>query len=305
MPTQEQVQAEERRNLMELMDGDNFRIPRREVDENIVIGTWNIQNLNERKEDRALQYMADIIERFDICAIQEVKTNLRGLSTIQEKLPGHYKVMVTDPTGNYERFAFIYDERTIEFTGLACELGLEQSTSQRRFQFQRMPYCASFRAGRFDFVIVTTHVFYSGDDTSLREQEIRLLAEHVVKRSKLPRRDDDKVFDRDFFVVGDFNIVEEGDEFFDALVNQGFEMPDNMNTLHTIFGQDATYDKIAWVPRDGFESGQCNVVPFNQVVYQQTGEDRGEQTISDHLPLWAEFRVNKLTQELDQIINPP
>jgi len=25
---------------------------------------------------------------------------------------------------------------------------------------------------------------------------------------------------------------------------------------------------------------------------------------SDHLSLWAEFQINKLTQELDQIINP-
>ena len=30
----------------------------------------------------------------------------------------------------------------------------------------------------------------------------------------------------------------------------------------------------------------------------------GNAEISDHLPLWAEFEINSLTQELDQILNP-
>ena len=29
----------------------------------------------------------------------------------------------------------------------------------------------------------------------------------------------------------------------------------------------------------------------------------GKKQISDHLPVWAEFQTNKLSQELDQIIN--
>jgi hypothetical protein len=35
----------------------------------------------------------------------------------------------------------------------------------------------------------------------------------------------------------------------------------------------------------------------------KTPKERGKK-ISDHLPLWTEFQINKLTQELDQIINP-
>lgn len=27
--------------------------------------------------------------------------------------------------------------------------------------------------------------------------------------------------------------------------------------------------------------------------------------INDHLPLWTEFKINELTQQLDQIINNP
>ena len=56
---------------MKLMDKGDYKVPRRELDENIIIATWNIENLGERHTPRALQYMADIIERFDIVAIQE------------------------------------------------------------------------------------------------------------------------------------------------------------------------------------------------------------------------------------------
>ena len=38
------------------------------------------------------------------------------------------------------------------------------------------------------------------------------------------------------------------------------------------------------------------------VVYQDTTPKGGNKEISDHLPLWAEFKINKLTQELDHII---
>lgn len=34
-----------------------------------------------------------------------------------------------------------------------------------------------------------------------------------------------------------------------------------------------------------------------------TDPNGGKKKISDHLPLWAEFHINSLNQELDQIIN--
>ena len=102
--------AEERQALMKLMDEGPYLIPKRQIDENILIATWNIQHFSGKKSRRAIQYIADICERFDIIALQEVKTDLRGLSKLQELLPGNYKILVSDPTGNYERFAFLYDK---------------------------------------------------------------------------------------------------------------------------------------------------------------------------------------------------
>ena len=304
MPELDSVIANERKELMRLMEKGSFRIPKRQVDENILVATWNIQNFSNRKSLRAIQYMADICERFDIIALQEVKTDLRGLSRLQELLPGNYKILVSDPTGNNERFAFLYDKRTVFSTGLVCEIGFKvPAKTHQGYQLHRMPYCASFRAGRFDFVIASAHIYYgkTAKERLQRKEEIRMLVEFIDKRSKT---EGTKVFDRDFFVVGDFNIEEAGDQFFEALKSKGFKMPPKLRNLKTNFLQNATYDKICWMDRPSFSfTGKANVVPFGQVLFQERTPKGGKKEISDHLPLWAEFQIKKLTQELDQIIN--
>ena len=299
-PTDTVLEAQERLDLMHLMNTGDYRIPNRCLDENLLLATWNIQQFSEKKSWRALKYMADIIERFDLVAIQEIKSDLRGLAKLQSILPGRYRLLVSDVTGNTERFAFIYDTRTIESTGLAADVGLNIDTvTHEGFQIHRMPYCASFRAGRFDFTCVSVHIFES--KTDFREREIDVLAAHL---KKLSEKQQSKVVDRDFFVVGDFNIKKEGDRFFDALVDHGFQMPERMNSLTTNFKRTGTYDKIAWVDRPDFRfSGQMNVVPYYKVVYQDKDPIGGKKEISDHLPLWAEFHINELTQQLEQIIN--
>lgn len=302
MPDDKKIIAQERLALMHLMDND-YKIPKREVDENIIIATWNIQQFTNNKSARAIQYIADIIERFDIIALQEIKTDLRGLSTLLEILPGNYKFLVSDPTGNNERFAFIYDTRTVINTGLVCEIGFDVPASTHTgYQLHRMPYCASFKAGRFDFIIVNVHIYYgkSKVQKAQREKEISKLAEFVNKHSKV---ETSKVFDRDFFVLGDFNIESAGDQFFNALKSYKFKTPHQLDSLTTNFERTKTYDKISWVPRKDFIfSGNCNIVPFYQVLFQDMNPKGGRKQISDHLPLWAEFKINELTQELSQII---
>lgn len=304
MPSEAQIIANERKELMNLMDKGSFKVPSRKVNENLIIASWNIQHFSNKKTNRAIQYIADICERFDIIALQEVKTDLRGLSRLQRLLPGNYKILVSDPTGNDERFAFLYDKRTVIPTGLACEIGFPVSgKTHTGYQLHRMPYCASFRAGRFDFVIVNVHIYYgeSGEE-NLREQEIEKLVDHIHKRSKTERS---KVFDRDFFILGDFNIEKYGDRFFNALKKKGFELPPNSNTLKTNFLRTKTFDKIAWTKRKSFSfTGRCKVVPFGDVFFQEKNPKGGRKQISDHFPIWAEFTINKLSQELDQIINP-
>jgi len=301
VPRDTRREAEERLALKKVMDVGEYKVPKRELDENLVVATWNIQHFGARHPWRAIKYIADIVERFDIVALQELKADLTGLARLQEILPGDYRVILSDATGNSERFAFIYDRRTVVPTGLVAEIVLPLDTKTHQgFQIHRTPYCASFRAGRFDFTIVSVHIFQT--DTKIREKEIQLLADQIRELSK---KEQTKVVDRDFFVMGDFNIDKAGDKFFKALKKEGFKMPPGMDALTTNFGRSKTFDKIAWVPRPDFHfGGHMNVVPFYKAVYQARGEKKGEKEISDHLPLWAEFRIDEFQQQLDQVINP-
>jgi hypothetical protein len=167
-----------------------------------------------------------------------------------------------------------------------------------------MPYCASLRAGRFDFVIATAHIYYGKTkaERDQRREEIQKLVDFIHRRTKTAKG---KVFDRDFFIVGDLNIEGAGDPFFDALVSRGFAMPDGMNSLKTNFSRTKTYDKIAWVNRSQFRpTGAHNAVPFYKAVFQDKTPKGGQAEINDHLPVWAEFKIDSLSQELDQILNP-
>lgn len=307
MPTDQQIIALERKALMRLLN----EVPLRSVDENVLIASWNIAQFSDKKKGRALQYIADICERFDIVAIQEVKTNLQGLARLQKLLPGHYQILVSDPTGNNERLAFLYDKRTVISTGLVCEIAFNGPiASPNVFQFQRSPYCASFRAGRFDFTLVSVHIAEGSKQQAvglnLREKEIGDLVGFIKREARRARN---SVFDPDFFLVGDFNIQADGDRFFRALTGgeePKFVMPPGMNTLGTNFDQSNTYDKIAWIPSDEFEfTGRFGVIPFGDVLYKEPGQPAkaARKEVSDHLPLWAEFRVTELEHELDQIIN--
>ena len=303
MPSEAVKVAQERQALMDLMDTAPYKIPKRMIDENLLLATWNIQSFTNKKTERALQYIADICERFDIIALQELKTDLRGIERLRQLLPGNYRLLVTDPTGNYERMGFLYDKRTVFPTGLTAEIGFTVPASTHTgYQLHRMPFCVSFRAGRFDFIVVNVHIYCgsSSAEKKRRKEEIQKLVDFIDYRS---RRDSSKVFDKDFVVVGDFNVESLGDEFFDALQSKRFIMPAQMGSLFTNFSRNKTFDKIAWVDRPSFFfTGECNVVPFSDVLFQDKSPKGGKAQISDHLPLWAEFQINELTQELDQIV---
>ena len=303
MPVSDVTIAQERKRLMALMDEEPYKIPSRRVDENLLIATWNIQQFSNRHSDRALQYISDICERFDIIALQEVKTDLRGLERLQNMLPGAYRILVSDPTGNSERFAFLYDKRTVIPTGLVCEIGFNVSAKTHSgYQLHRMPYCASFRAGRFDFAIASAHIYFGQTKAqrTQRAKEIGELAKFVAKRARM---EGNKVFDRDFFVVGDFNIEEEGDEFFQALAAEKFVMTDKLKSLKTNYNRTRTFDKIVWRNRKSFSpTGQMNVVPFGEVLFKEKGRNGAKKEISDHLPLWVELEVDFSAEYLEHLL---
>jgi hypothetical protein len=75
----------------------------------LVIGSWNIRAFDDGtpRRDESYHYIAEIIDKFDICAVQEVKTDLDPLRRLVRLLGPNWDWFVTDVTegdpGNTER----------------------------------------------------------------------------------------------------------------------------------------------------------------------------------------------------------
>jgi hypothetical protein len=98
-------------------------------DNQLLLATWNIQHFGSTKRyDESLWYLAEILSRFDLIAIQEVKQSLRDLELVTQLLGPWWKYIVSDVTagdpGNEERLAYLFDNRRVRFAGLAGEIVL-------------------------------------------------------------------------------------------------------------------------------------------------------------------------------------
>lgn len=137
---------------------------KRAVDRNLLIATWNIRAFGGltptwRSDDddspkrnwRGLHAIAEIVSRFDVVAIQEVRRDLTALRTLVATLGSNWSFLVTDITrgtkGNVERMGFVFDTARVQLSGLAGELAapddeevLAELSPERPFrQFARTP----------------------------------------------------------------------------------------------------------------------------------------------------------------------
>ncbi|MGE0785682.1 MAG: endonuclease/exonuclease/phosphatase family protein [Sandaracinaceae bacterium] len=98
------------------------------------IATWNVRELATRNKygrrlPDAYWYIAEIVSRFDVVALQEVRGDLDALRRVLSHLGDGWDFLATDVTegapGNGERMVFVFDRRRVAFGGVAGELTLK------------------------------------------------------------------------------------------------------------------------------------------------------------------------------------
>ena len=282
---------------------------------NLVIGSWNIRAFDEGtpRRDESYHYIAEIIDHFDICAVQEVKKDLGPLKRLVNLLGPNWEYFVTDVTegdlGNRERQAFLYNKNKISFRNLVGEIVLGEDALIENRQISRTPFFASFQAGWFKFTLCSVHIVF-GEDTTLRTKEISALAERLVRRAK----DEGEVY----VLLGDMNIEKRGDSIFKGLSDHGLYVP---LFGATNLGGTKYYDQIAFTSEDvrtnfvasGAVDWRRDIFGDQDKSYYQTliqGErkkagkkpygnwDSAYQNyfasfeMSDHLPIWVEIKTD-------------
>lgn len=317
-------------------------IPRRTFQDTLMLATWNIREFDSPKYGERVPesyyYIAEIIERFDLVAVQEVNKNLKALYRLCELLAEGWKYLVTDTTegtkGNSERMAFLYDSRKIRFGGLASQLVLPPLVTKNKetgkmdehpvTQIARTPLMAGFSSGWTDFILTTVHIIYGEDDANdpVRVEEIRQVAELLKKRTE-----DEDAWARNLILLGDFNIYAPEDQTMQALKKAGFIIPPELQKLPSNAPQTKFYDQIAFRVRPGKleTTKQAGVLNFYETVFREKVDEAvyepmmgvGYQKqptparkssyykewrtfqMSDHLPMWVELKINHSQEYLE------
>jgi endonuclease/exonuclease/phosphatase family metal-dependent hydrolase len=305
--------------LRRRLDGGN--VPPRRTDHNFILGTWNIRSLGGYYEDwgenpgspkrnlRGLALIAEVIRRFDVVAIQEVKRETTALRRLADDFLGpHWRVMMSDVTagdaGNTERSAYLYDTRRVTPSGLAGEIVLPPTANgDPQEQFDRTPYLVGFMAGDERFALLTAHIRYK--DISDRVPELRKLA-HYTAREIRDRSRDANAEETNLIVLGDFNTDRNTTtDLFEVFLERGLWVPHELRNLKTTYGQEAKhYDQIAWF-RDDMTlepTGRAGVVDFAGAVFQELTDRQMTYRVSDHFPLWCEFSTDRSAAALADVL---
>ncbi len=283
-------------------------IPSSKIDESLNIATWNIREFGKKpRGEAAIHYIAEILGQFDLISVVELRDDLTDLGRALAILGPYWRVvysdMIPDGGGNRERLAFVFDKRAVVFTGFAAEANPPRTKQGQEYLSQvtwwRSPYMASFRSGNFDFVVLTAHIRW-GDSAKSRVKELQLLADWVAAK-----RDEKTCEDKDMLVMGDFNIPSDDDDLFKAVTSRGLAIPTALRGL--AFGTDLDkgkrYDQILHFPvyPESFTNAG-GILDFyagdSQPLFPGMNKLDFTFQLSDHLPLWVEFALDRSTEQL-------
>lgn len=310
-------------------------VPPRTIEETLLLATWNIREFGRNlmygaRLPESLYYIAEIINHFDLVAVQEIKENLADLKQLMQILGNWWTYMVTDVVagkrGNTERIAFLYDTRKVRFDHMAGEVNLPEKENVS-WQLARTPYFCSFRTGWRRFSLCSVHIYY-GESKSIdarRLEEIERLAEFLACKSNR-RQKDDNGEPESIILLGDFNIFTPEDATFQALIKHGFVVPEIGKTN---LGQDKYFDQIAFhdprgllwprkrnlpvkrMPRKGIfrfldsvfrdKDSESYEPEMKRTCGEKFAKTKDKKAffkkwrtfqMSDHFPLWVELRID-------------
>ena len=317
-------------NLIALRKHLKKEIPRRTVNDTLLLATWNIRDFDSNKFKHGPRiresyfYIAEIISAFDIIALQEINKNLKAIRRVMDILGSNWQYITTDVTegrsGNKERMTFVYDRNKVSFQNIAGEIVLpETKLIAGKRQFARTPYLVAFQSGWFKFMLCTIHIYYggkAGEKFERRVKEIKQISKFISKRA------DDKEYN--YVLLGDFNIVTPDCDTMYALKGSGFKIPNELKHPTNI-AENMFYDQIAFKTRPGelrlggsdknagvfryyksvFKNDEYNVYRkyMDSTKLTSAGKDKSKKVkyytntwrtfqMSDHYPLWVELKID-------------
>jgi deoxyribonuclease-1-like protein len=260
------------------------------------IGSFNMLHVGERK-DKDYERLARIVAQFDLCGVLELE-NEQALRDLTAALGAGFSHVISDREagdperpGTFEFYGFVF--RSSKVTPLDSPTGFFEDTDST---FSREPYFTSFRAGHFDFTMLLLHAESPGNTSSLTSE-----LEHLPNVFQFVQDLDPN--ENDVLIAGDFNrspSTKSGGATpawrpFLAVPQMDCVIPDealtSLSSNPTGFANH--YDEICLV-RDATRefSGAGGAFDFVAAMFEGRNTP-AKKFVSDHLPVWAEFRTDQ------------
>ncbi len=276
----------------------------------VIIATWNIANFGvQKREAEHYQIIANMLQWFDVVALQEVNDNLTGLRALQQHLPKNYAAIFSDASGNNERMCFLYDTKKIQLMEKVGEIAIPAEdledinlpNIESPFEgFSRSPFIATFKANNVIFALINAHSYF-GDDTEIKSMERRSLEAYAIARWADLRRNSKYCYTQNIIALGDFNLpkVEPGNMVYDALLARGFELPEHSTKIYSNINDDMHYDQIVFMPGLKSTIKNSGVFDFDGALFSELWNENKPNIlknylryyISDHRIKWVQMSL--------------
>ncbi|MCA9172166.1 MAG: hypothetical protein KDB23_31080, partial [Planctomycetales bacterium] len=252
----------------------------------IRIATFNVQAFDQIKSRKpaVLDVLARIGREFDVLAIQEIQSRsddvLPRLVTLMNKTGQEYDFAVgprVGPDGAQEQYGFVFNRRTVQID--RAEL---YTVDDRDDLFMYEPFVAWFRTVNaapqhaFTFSLINLRI-----DPSTAEQEIEYLDQLLYAVQHDGRQEDDIILAGDLQASAAY-LKEAG-----LSAEIGFAVTD----VPTNVVATEAWDNLVFYKTSTAEfTGNAGIFDFLR-IYNLTIDQALE--VSDHLPVWAEFRIDE------------
>ena len=246
----------------------------------VTIASWNVRIYSTgSRDDAELELICDRLEQFDLVAVQELRDQEvidRTLAILQGR-GQDFEALVSEGVGRgvLERYGFLWRPEKVELVDVG---GFYPDPEDLLI---REPYWATFRAGSFDFTLISTHNIW-GDRVADRRAEAALMDDvYAYVQAVDPA-------EQDVILMGDFNLPPD-DAGFEEL--RGVLTPLFNADQRTVISDNEIYDNV-WVDLAFVAewTGETGIDVFDEAVFDD--DDRAASlAVSDHRPIWAKFRT--------------
>lgn len=251
----------------------------------ITVASFNIQILGDSKISNPdiIQTLAKIVRKFDIVAIQEVRSVhdniIPTLLTYVNRTSPIYSYIISTRLGrsnSKEQYVFIYNTQTISLIPNSSYV-----VSDSNDVFEREPFVAYFKSGNFDFKLVDIHT--KPEDTPAELMQLAVVVDNIYNSSE----------EKDVIALGDMNA--DGNYFNENNLTSTFpswvQLIGNSEDT-TVASSSNTYDRMITRPATSSSeyTGRSGVFRWNAEF--GVTDMNFVKKVSDHYPVYAVFRTD-------------